>query len=227
MGLPQSKKLILNSVCLFGIDAHDPKGMLRAAEISQKEIEFGDVQIITEHNYFRGREGYSRFCIERMNEFVKTSHVLIIHPDGYVQNAAAWKDEWLQYDYIGATWTYKDGMNNGNGGFSLRSKKLLEILSKIDCDKYNVHPEDCFISRQIRKWLETEYQIKFAPEEVCNQFSIEAYASNMIDSQGFGSNTYTGQFGFHGYHVVGLPEPPIRKTIKFGAPYVKVRRVGV
>lgn len=218
--------LKLPNITLFGIDAHDPRGMKLAAEICQKEIQFGAVEIITEHNYFRGREGYSRFCIERMNEFVKTSHVLIIHPDGYIQNPKAWDNDWLQYDYIGATWTYKDGMNNGNGGFCLRSKKLLEILSKIDCDKFKVHPEDCFISRSIRGWLESEHDIKFAPEEVCNKFSIEAYGtSHMIDSRGFSANTYTDQFGFHGYHVIGLPNPPQKRhRFNFGAPYVKQKK---
>lgn len=159
------------------------------------------MNIITEHNYFRGREGYSEFCIKNMAEHVDTDHVLIIHPDGYILNPSAWSNDFLQYDYIGATWWYKDNKNVGNGGFSLRSKKLLDILANLDLDRY--HPEDDIICRGIRPYLD-EQGIKFAPEEVANRFSIEAY--------GVQDNRYNGAFGFHGKHVdftgSGLPHIP-------------------
>lgn len=191
-------ELELPDVTLFGIDSHDPEGIKRAAEISTRSVKFGAEVIITD-KLFEGREGYSKFCIESMAAYVNTSHVLIIHTDGYIQNPGAWKDEWLQYDYIGATWWYKDGKNNGNGGFSLRSKKLLDILATLDLEEY--HPEDHVICRNLRKWLEATHGIKFAPDEVCNQFSIEAYNVPAPD------NVYSGQFGFHGYYVEGLPFP--------------------
>lgn len=193
------KLLALPDVTLFGIDAHDPQGIKRAAEICTNDIDFGDVQIITE-KLFSGRESYSKFCIADMAAYIKTSHVLIIHPDGYVQNPLAWDNDWLRYDYIGATWWYKDGMNVGNGGFSLRSKKLLDILANLELDTY--HPEDNVICRQLRPWLEKQFDIRFAPEEVANKFAIEAYSVPSPD------NRYGGQFGFHGYHVIGLPNPP-------------------
>jgi len=191
-------ELSLPTVTLFGIDAHDPAGIQRAAEICTRSVAFGDVQIITER-LFQGREGYSRFCIEKMASYINTSHVLIIHPDGYIQNPSTWRDEWLAYDYIGASWWFKDNKNVGNGGFSLRSKKLLDILATLDLDDY--HPEDEVICRRLRKWLEDNHDIKFAPDEVANQFSIEAYGVPAPDNQ------YSGQFGFHGHHVTGLPIP--------------------
>lgn len=198
--------LHLPTVTLFGIDAHDPKGIERAANICLKQVEFGSVRIITER-LFTGREAYSRFCIESMAEHVTTSHVLIIHPDGYIQNPLAWRDQWLQYDYIGATWDWYNQHQVGNGGFCLRSKKLLDILARIDCNKFNVHPEDDFICRQAREWLEAEHGIRFAPVEVAKKFSIEGYGlwHNL--------NIYNGEFGFHGYYVRGLPDmPPQRKV---------------
>lgn len=206
------KLLDLPDVTLFGIDAHDPEGIKRAAEISTKDVSFGAVKIITER-LFSGREAYSKFCIQDMAAYIETSHVLIIHPDGYIQNPLAWDDSWLQYDYIGATWGYKDGKNVGNGGFSLRSKKLLDILAQCELDKY--HPEDDIICRAIRPWLESEYGIRFAPEEVANKFAIEAYGSQVFkDTYGHPANQYTGQFGFHGYHVTGLPVPMKPKPIQ-------------
>lgn len=197
------KLLSLPDVTLFGIDAHDPKGILRSAEICQRDIEFGDVKIITER-LFVGREGYSDFCINRMAEYVNTSHVLIIHADGYILNPSAWDNDWLQYDYIGATWWYKDNMNVGNGGFSLRSKKLLDMLSVMGIE--HTHPEDNVICRELRPILEQQ-GIKFAPEEVANRFSIEAY--NTPD------NKYNGQFGFHGYNV----------DLSEVAPYLQLKKV--
>ena len=50
-----------------------------------------------------------------------------------------------------------------------------------------------------------------------NQAFIEAYGAKIFtDMQGHQANTYTGQFGFHGYNVVGLPIPPTPKipTVK-------------
>lgn len=220
--------LKLPQVTLIGIDTR-PEGLERAAKICQKGITFGDVKIITDGRFTRSKdpkqikEDYSRFCFLEMAKYVKTSHALVFQSDGYVQNPNAWEDSWLQYDYIGATWNFKDGLNNGNGGFSLRSKKLLDILARVELDNY--HPEDCVISRKIRQWLEKRFNIKFAPEEVCNKFSIEAYGCmNLIDMDGFRANTYTGQFGFHGYSVIGLPIPPSdRELVKFGRQYVKSR----
>lgn len=195
------KLLSLPDVTLFGIDAHDPKGITRAAHICAENVDFGAVKIITER-LFSGREAYSQFCIKDMAKYIETSHVLIIHADGFIQNPLAWDNDWLQYDYIGATWWYKDGKNVGNGGFSLRSKKLLDIISELDIK--DCHPEDDVICRRLRPMLESEYGIKFATEDVANRFSIEAFNSP--------DNTYNGQFGFHGYNVKGLPIAPAPRS---------------
>lgn len=189
------KDLYLPQVTLFGTDCRDPKGMLRAAEISCRNIDFGKVKIITEPCLFNGRKEYSKFYIKELTNYIDTEYVLIIHTDGYVINPSAWSDEFLEYDYIGATWAYKDNMNVGNGGFSLRSKKLLDILSKLDLEEY--HPEDDIICRKLRPMLESKYGIRFASEEIANRFSIEAYGSAVFN----GGNKYSGQFGFHSVHI--------------------------
>lgn len=195
-------KIQLPDVTLFGIDAHDPIGIRRAAEICQRHIQFGDVQIITER-LFKGREGYSKFCIKEMAKYIKTSHVLIIHQDGYMQNPWAWNPDWLQYDLIGANWDWYNEHTCGNGGFTLRSKKLLDIISKLDLTEF--HPEDDIICRNLRPFLEEKHGIKFAPAEVCKKFSIEGYGLKPH------YNKYNGEFGFHAYSVGGLPYPPLPK----------------
>lgn len=209
------KLLSLPDVTLFGIDAHDPKGLRRAADMCTKEIEFGSVQIITER-LFTGREAYSKFCITDMHKYITTSHVLIIHPDGYIINPAAWRDEWLQYDYIGALWEwYADNHKNGNGGFCLRSKRLLEAISKLDLDTY--HPEDSIICRDNRAKLEA-MGMKFAPDDVCRAFSIEGW--------GLPNPKWNGEFGFHGKRVK-LPADyalPTYMTPKVARPHFGSRK---
>lgn len=180
------KEFYLPDVTLFGIDARDPQGIRRAAEISTMNIQFGDVKIITD-KLFEGHQGYSDFCINKMPDYIHTSHALIIHSDGYILKPEAWRDEWLEYDYIGAPWEWiKDEYNIGNGGFNLRSKRLMDAVRMLQPKV--THPEDSVICRELRPQLE-QMGIKFAPLEVCRKFSIEAYASK--------DNKYSGQFGFH------------------------------
>lgn len=185
--------LVLPDVTLFGVDTFDGTRLIKASIISQENIQFGDVLMLTDPQLnIKSKEDYSRFIINEAHKSINTTHVLIIQYDGYVLNWKAWNPEWLQYDYIGAPWMwYKDGKQVGNGGFSLRSKRLMEIVSKMDIP--NCHPEDDVICRQYREVLEKEHNIKFAPLEVAERFSIEGY--NQPGAK------YTGQFGFHGQHL--------------------------
>lgn len=191
------KQYNLPDVTLFGVDCRNVEGILRSAEISSMNIQYGETVILTER-LFSGHDAYSDFCINRMPDYIHTSHALIIHHDGYVLNPDAWQNDWLEYDYIGAPWEwYKDDYKNGNGGFNLRSKKLMDTVRKLK--PTTTHPEDSIICRELRPKLE-KMGIKFAPVEVCRKFSIEAYMAP--------DKTYRGQFGFHGRNVdmSSLPE---------------------
>ena len=56
--------------------------------------------------------------------------MLLIQWDGYVVNPEAWDPAFLGCDYLGAKWYWHDdGMRVGNGGFSLRSRRLLDALA--------------------------------------------------------------------------------------------------
>jgi hypothetical protein len=202
-----TSKIHIPELTLFGINAHDPEGLIRAAEICQREIEFGAVNIITQRMFpgnslEEGRIGYSEFMIKKLTNYFDTSHVLIINNDAYIQNPWAWDKEWLNYDYCGPTWGYKDGLNCGNGGFSLRSKRLCNILAW-DRNIMETHPEDHHICRTYRPYLEKRYGFKWATEEQANRFGIEAYGASAFPD----GNKYSGQWGFHGPHVKGLPIP--------------------
>jgi hypothetical protein len=185
------EKINLPDVTLIGVDSIHPELLMKAAYISQRNINFGAVKLITDKK-INSRQQYCDFIIKEVYKYVDTKFMLIIQHDGYVLNCKAWDEKFLDYDYIGATWWFKDNKNVGNGGFSLRSKKLMEIVAKDDTIK-ETFPEDCCLCRTYRKYLEEKYNIIFAPEEIANRFSIEAYGT--LDKK------YNGAFGFHGYEI--------------------------
>jgi tetratricopeptide (TPR) repeat protein len=110
---------------------------------------------------------YSRFMIKSLAERIETEFVLVIQYDGFVLSGRCWRDEFRGYDYIGAPW--QDGV--GNGGFSLRSRRLLQALR--DPRIAELVPEDMAICRTYRRLLQEEYAIGFAPAELAARFSFE------------------------------------------------------
>lgn len=151
-------------------------------------------------------EDYSKFMCLELHKYISTEKVITIQTDGYVLNPQAWLDEFLEYDYIGAPWTV--GYNKhpdfpdcveattvGNGGFSLRSKKLCKAVAKLILEgNYKYHPEDLAICRGIRPYLDA-LRFKFAPREVACKWAAE-------------DNIYQEQFGFHGRITMGINKIP-------------------
>jgi len=176
----------LPTVTLIGVDSNADRLKI-AANKCTKWIKFGDVKLL--HPNITSKEQYSEFCIKELYKHVDTEHLLIFQHDGFVHNWKAWDDDWLQYDYIGAPWYYQDGMAVGNGGFSLRSKRLMEILAN-DPHICFTHPEDHHICRTYRPYLESNYGIHFAPLHVAERFSYEGYMQP--------HTALADQFGVHG-----------------------------
>jgi ADP-heptose:LPS heptosyltransferase len=135
----------------------------------------------------KSKAEYSKIIIKDLYAYFTTSHCLVIQHDGYVINGDSWEDEFLEYDYAGAAWLYPDPDRNvGNGGFSLRSRKLQHHL-KCDPKISVIEPEDEIIGRLYRRYLESRYNVKFASEEVADRFSYEL------------RSPICKTFGFHGY----------------------------
>lgn len=196
-------RLKLPSVTLIGADSYFPEGLLAASEVCQRHIEFGAVKMLTEP-LFSGREAYSKFCLTEMYKYVDTEHFLIIHPDSMVVNPWAWDDKWLQYSLIGADWPWLPEREScGNGGFSLRSRKMMEYVATLKLDRY--HEEDVVLC-ELRPHLE-EKGFKFAPRSECRKFSMEAWGWDYMEA----GRNYAGQFGYHGSNIVGVPVGPFVK----------------
>ncbi len=119
------------------------------------------------------RDAYSNFVLKRLLPFVDTEHVLLVQWDGYVINPGAWDPAFLDCDYLGAKWFWhRDSMRVGNGGFSLRSRRLLAALA--DPRIQLVEAEDTTIGRTFRPLLEREHSIRFGSEDLADKFSFEA-----------------------------------------------------
>ena len=130
------------------------------------------------------RGDYSRFMLRELADHIATSHTLCIQWDGFVVTGAAWKNDFLNYDYIGAVWPqFGDEHRVGNGGFSLRSRRLLEACKNLPFD--GTEAEDIVIGRTYRGRLE-DLGMRFAPESVAHQFAYER------------SPRSGNEFGFHG-----------------------------
>jgi hypothetical protein len=98
--------------------------------------------------------------------------VLVVQWDGFILDASCWQDRFLEFDYIGATWPqFRDEHDVGNGGFSLRSRRLLEACRDPFISSAGI--EDVTICRTYRAWLEREHGIRFAPREIAESFAYE------------------------------------------------------
>ena len=128
----------------------------------------------------QSRDAYSEFVLRSLLAHVDTAHVLLVQWDGYVVNPAAWRAEFLDYDYIGATWFWHDdSMRVGNGGFSLRSRKLLSALQ--DPRIVLTEAEDVTICRAFRPLLERDHDIRFASEALTDSAIPTALVSHSHD----------------------------------------------
>ncbi|MBA4175456.1 MAG: hypothetical protein C0505_02670 [Leptothrix sp. (in: Bacteria)] len=139
---------------------------------------------------------YSQFVMRGLQAHIATPFVLVTQWDGFVIDAGAWRDEFLQYDYIGAPWADQPAaLSVGNGGFSLRSQRFLRAGQ--DRRIVDVHPEDEVLCRTWRTLLTGEYGLRFAPPAVAARFAFE--------------NTRPSgpTLGFHGpYHLPRFLDAP-------------------
>jgi hypothetical protein len=147
-------------------------------------------------------------CISRLHLRVDSDRVLIVQNDGFPLRSGL--DGFLgNYDYIGAPWAFgKDDLitrlllrhryDVGNGGFSLRSKRLCEMSAWYYQRKYKLIPycylltEDYFVCKTLpsfeKRYRET---IRIAPPEVAAAFSLE-------DNIDLHQSLHVQPFGFHG-----------------------------
>ncbi len=122
----------------------------------------------------KSRSAYSRFMLKELADYIDTDFALVVQWDGFVIHDNAFAKEFWNYDYIGAKWPHKEGdFRVGNGGFSLRSKRLLEALRDHAIEFLEDENEDESICIRYRDQLETQYGIVFADERVADRFAFD------------------------------------------------------
>ena len=193
--MPAQAPADLADVTLCAVDCVDAGLAERALRLSMEQCSFGAVKLLTSTplacDYIdvvpiariTSSAAYSTFVARELHRFITTRHALVTQWDGYVLNASCWTREFLEYDYIGARWLPGktgtlgpgDQYAIGNGGFSLRSIRLMRAVAKLAASMPDaaLHPEDGFICIRLRPVLEHDYGLRFAPAEVADRFSFE------------------------------------------------------
>jgi len=115
-----------------------------------------------------------QFMWHGIQPYLPTDHVLMVQWDSWCIRPDLWDQEFLAYDYIGAPWPwFQDGLDVGNGGFTIRSRRLVDILAK-NKDRFPFsQPEDIAICRTHRPALEEHHGIRFAPLALAKNFAVE------------------------------------------------------
>jgi tetratricopeptide (TPR) repeat protein len=181
--MPNTRATVATTtVCV--IDTQTQALAARAMRLSLAALDFADALFLSDSGAdtggarhiaippLAGREAYSHFVMKDLLRHVETEHLLLIQWDGYVINPEAWSNEFLRHDYIGARWGFhEDAHCVGNGGFSLRSRRLLEALQDPAIERFE--PEDVMVCRDYRPLLESRHGIRFAPTEVADRFAFE------------------------------------------------------
>ncbi len=187
----------LSDITLCAVDCVSPGLAGAALDRCLREADFGEALLLSDtpaHTQARWIRieplqsigAYNDFMLRRLVEHVRTPYVLVVQWDGFVVDGSAWRPEFRHYDYIGARWPWHPtGADVGNGGFSLRSRRLLEALAGPGLPKLDV-PEDDLIGRHHRPVLEKVHGIRFAPAEVADRFAYER------------GEPQRPTFGFHG-----------------------------
>jgi hypothetical protein len=215
--------LHLPNFTLIAVSSVDLGGTDLALQISSHDIEFAAIKFLSSEEWAPSSPkiqmikiprldlvGYSRFILGDLCRHVETEYCLVVQSDGFVLNANKWNPEFLEYDYIGAPWPLDlklqpgnialDLSRNsvGNGGFSLRSRKLLEATSKIAFDDliFPTKSEDLIFCHFLFQEM-LNAGIKFPRPELAAQFSIESQTA------AYGQDPSTC-FGFHGKELRDL-----------------------
>lgn len=176
--------LDLPQITLICLTNKDFEGHKLAMDLSSRGINWGAKKIIWDEG-MSSIDDWNYKIIYELHNYVQTDYALLIHADGYVINPSAWRDEFLQYDYIGAPWplpqdSYSYRTPTGElirvgNSVSLRSKRLLEAPHLLDLTwkpYYGNTNEDGFLCVHNRDKL-VEHGIRFAPLEVAKYFSKE------------------------------------------------------
>ena len=203
-------RLQLPDVTLLCADCVDVDRALAAIKKCTDVCDFGNVVFLSSLGstaafahlirHFPTLNDYSVFMAKYAHEYVSTSHCLVVQHDGWIINPDTWNPKWLSYDYIGPLYIHSHAISSesvGSGGFSLRSKRLMQHVAAslpewaasvsgtdFQAAYMGCHEDGYFTHRH-------RYAGFFAPPEEAIKF---AYGGQCADG-----TIYEKPFGFHGW----------------------------
>ena len=210
--------LNLENITLVILSSIKLEKSIKALEYSCRDIKWGAVKLVSDtkpdnlpdfiqHEFcpkMSNIDEWSYAAIYELPKHVETDYCMLIHDDGFVVNADSWREEFLDYDYIGAPWPMpqddfsfkaKDGelIRVGNS-VSLRSKKLLDLPIDLNLEWKAFHGyynEDGYICVNYRhKYLENG--MKFANIDVAKHFSHESMIPEVAGIKPFAFHRHFG-----------------------------------
>lgn len=222
MNFNSENKLILKNVTLIAVSSVKIEATIKALEHSMNLVDFAEVKLVThldiKHDSIKiekceeitSIKDYSEYMVYSLHKHIDTDYALTVQHDGFVVNADSWLDDFYDYDYIGAPWPNNFFMDEnsimiqdrdnggksirvGNGGFSFRSQKLLNIFNELNIPweaKENCWHEDGFICMTHLKTLR-DNGIKFPDAHLAYKFSREVECEDLDNTR--------EPFGFHNY----------------------------
>jgi ADP-heptose:LPS heptosyltransferase len=201
---------------LIAIDTLNPGAAVSSLRKSMAHCEFDEVILFTNIDLkldgirtvlipkITSKDEYSEYILKQAWCQISSNYVLVTQHDSWVLNGDCFDERLYEFDYAGALWIESDGLANGNGGFSWRSKRLMKIVAMDDHISATA-PEDVAVCRVYRRYLEKNYDLKWAPDEICEAFSFELRCPTQRT------------FGFHNYfHEPYRPMVVIRRPAAMG-----------
>lgn len=132
-------KLQLPNVTLFLCDCLNVDLSIKVIEHCKRLCDFGEVKFLTslETDYehavkippLNSLVAYSIFMLTKSHEYIDTDKMLVVQRDGFILNPQSWQDAFNAFDMIGPIFMQYD--KGSSGGFSLRSKKIMQHAASI------------------------------------------------------------------------------------------------
>lgn len=210
--------LNLENITLIAVTSVKIPQTVKALMYSCNEIKFGSVKLVTDANCvgipsyievvkcnkISNIDEWNYFIIYELGKYIDTEFAILIHDDGFIVNPKSWRDEFLNYDYIGAPWplptdsfSFRDINNEiirvGNS-VSLRSKKLIDLPVKLNLEWKPFHGfynEDGYICVNYRH-IYIENGMKFADIDVAKYFSHETMIPELAEIKPFAFHKWGG-----------------------------------
>lgn len=193
----------LYNISLISVDCVSPVMACRALKYSTRSINFGEVILFTSEEFacqgvslykiekLSDLASYSRFIVKELFKYISTDFIISVQADGFIINPNLWRNEFLDYDYIGSPWPpdapWCTQNRVGNGGFSLRSRRFVELAAQLDVDFKH---EDVLLTNTCFDYFVSN-GCRFAPVEVAMKFSLESRIPEC-------NYNLDNCFGFHG-----------------------------